>query len=217
VISPDGQRVAWTENVLDHNQISVTPFDGGLTSQVCGECDYPRAWSSDGQFLIYGTVPDAFLVLLNVAARQATPYLKINISQSTISPDVKFIAFTARRSGRDFTIYVAPFSPSRPPEQSEWVEILQSPEVNRGAGWSPDGNLLYFSSERDAYACLWALRLDPVTKHPRGKLFAVEHFHAPSQRLTAPSRRYPVAIARDKLAISLEDRSGGIWMLSLKD
>jgi hypothetical protein len=134
-----------------------------------------------------------------------------------MSPDGKWIAFTARRSARENTTYVAPFSPSGPPAQSEWVEILRSPEVNPGAGWSPDGNLLYFSSERDGYACLWALRLDPVTKQPRGKLFAVQHFHMPSQRMTAPSGRYAVAVARDKIAVSLEERSGGIWMLSLKD
>jgi hypothetical protein len=61
------------------------------------------------------------------------------------------------------------------------------------------------------------LRLDPVTKKPHGNLFAVQHFHTPSQSMTAPSPRYPVAIGRDKIVVSLEERSGGIWMLSLKD
>jgi eukaryotic-like serine/threonine-protein kinase len=158
-----------------------------------------------------------FLDLLNVASGKATTYFKLNIRQSSMSPDGKWIAFAARRGAHDFTIYAAPFSPIRSPAQSEWVEILRSPEVTSGAGWSPDGNLLYFSSERDGYACLWALRLDPVTKQPRGKLFAVQHFHTPAQNMTAPSRRYPVAIARDKIAVSLEERSGGIWMLNLKD
>jgi len=35
--------------------------------------------------------------------------------------------------------------------------------------------------------------------------------------MTAPSRQYAVAVALDKIAVSLEERSGGIWMLSLKD
>jgi serine/threonine protein kinase/Tol biopolymer transport system component len=217
VISPDGQRVAWTENVIQNHQISVTPFDGGPATQLCSECDNPRAWSPDGQFLIYATVPDTFLGLLNVVTGKATPYVKVYVSRSAMSPDGKWIAFTARRSGRDYTIFVAPFSPSAPPAQSEWVEILRSPEVNPGPGWSQDGNLLYFSSERDGYACLWALRLDPMTKQPRGKLFAVQHFHTPAQRMTAPSRGYPVAVSGDKMTVSLEERSGGIWMLSLKD
>jgi Tol biopolymer transport system component/predicted Ser/Thr protein kinase len=217
VISPDGQRVAWTENVIEHNEIFVTPFDGGLQKQICGQCEIPRAWSSDGQFLVYRTVPDPFLGLLNVATGKATSYLRVFVSHASMSWDGKWIAFTERRSARDYTTYVAPFSPTRPPAQSEWVEIMRSPEVNPGAGWSPDGNLLYFSSDRDGYACLWALRLDSRTKQPRGKLFAVQHFHTPSERMTAPSRQYAVAVARDKIAVSLEERSGGIWMLSLKD
>ena len=220
VVSPDGQRVAWTENVRQNNQIFITPFEGGLQKQICSECDYPRAWSVDGKYLTYWSDTGSSLGLLDIATGRATPYLKstqFHFGQSSISWDGKWIAFSAQRSVRDFTIYVAPFSPSRPPPESEWVEITRSPEVNPGAGWSPDGNLLYFSSERDGYACLWALRLDPVTKHPRGQLFAVQHFHTPSQKMIAPSRRFPVAVARDKIAVSLEERAGGIWMLSLKD
>lgn len=32
--------------------------------------------------------------------------------------------------------------------------------------WSPDASLLYFWSDRDGSACLWAQRLDSITKRP---------------------------------------------------
>ena len=124
--------------------------------------------------------------------------------------------FAAHRDTRDFTIYVAPFSASHPPASAQWMEIVHSPETDPSAGWSPDGKLLYFSSERDGYTCLWAQKLDQFTKHPRGPLFAVRHFHAPSQTMAAPSFRYGPALAEDKIIVSLEERAGGIWMLQLQ-
>lgn len=219
VISPDGNLVAWTENIVGHNQIFVTPFDGGMTNQVCAECGNPTGWSADNRYLIYRTSPIKFVGLLDVSTRNKTEYLKsptLGIGESSISPDGKWITFTAHRGTRDFTVYTAPFSVSQPPAPSQWVEIVRSPETDPKAGWSPDGNLLYFSSERDGYTCLWAQRLDQSTKHPRGPLFAVRHFHAPSQTMAAPSFWYAPALAQDKIIVSLEERAGGIWMLQLQ-
>ena len=41
----------------------------------------------------------------------------------------------------------------------------------------PDGNLLYFFSERDGFPCIWAQRVEPLTKHPLGDMFPVYHLH----------------------------------------
>jgi Tol biopolymer transport system component len=49
---------------------------------------------------------------------------------------------------------------------------------------SPDGNTMYFTSNRDGFICVWALRLDPKTKRPLGAPFAIQHFHG-SQRVHA--------------------------------
>ena len=77
--------------------------------------------------------------------------------------------------------------------------------------------MLYFSSEQDGYACIWAERLEPRTKHPLGEPFAVQHFHSPSLKMAAPSFWDPVALASDKIILSLTSRSGEIWMLKLED
>ena len=158
--------------------------------------------------------------LLEVPTGKRIEYLKsadLQFAESSISQDGKWTVFAAHRSTRDFTIYVARFSPERPPPAAEWVEILRSPETDPNARWSPDGNLLYFSSDRDGYNCLWAQRLEHSTKRPQGELFAVQHFHVPSQVLMAPSFWFPIALGPDKVVISLNERSGGIWMLNLPD
>ena len=220
VISPDGKLVAWTENIIEHNQIFVTPFEGGLAKQVCAECGSPTSPSADGRYLTYRTAPMSFVGLLDVSTGNKAEYLKsptLAFAENSISPDGKWIVFAAHRDTRDFTIYAAPFSVSQPPAPSQWVEIVRAPETGPNATWSPDGNLLYFSSDRDGYMCLWAQRLDASTKHPRGPMFAVRHFHAPSQTMLAPSFHYAPALAEDKVIVSLKERAGGIWMLQLPD
>jgi Tol biopolymer transport system component len=142
---------------------------------------------------------------------------QLGLRVRSISDDGKWIAFLAFRNDRDFSMFVAPFSPDRPPPQSEWIAIPHSPKAHPNPRWSPDGNLLYFSSEQDGYACIWAERLDPATKRPRGEPFAVQHFHAASLRMLAPSFIEPVALAADKIVLSLKSSSGGIWMLKLQD
>ncbi len=47
------------------------------------------------------------------------------------------------------------------------------------------GTRVYFTSTRDGYLCIWAQRLDPVTKHPLGPPFAYEHFHDSAGRAGA--------------------------------
>ncbi len=222
VISPDGQLVAWRESSFTDQHIFVTPFNGGLATQVCADCGAPTGWSPDGRYLVYQPTLSRhlFVGLLEVATGKKIEYLKspdLQLADGSISSDGKWIVFGVKRALRDSAIYVAPFSPERIPRPAEWVDVIRSLETGPNARWSPDGNLLYFSSERDGYNCLWAQRLEHSTKHPQGDLFAIQHFHAPSQVLVAPAFGFPIALGPDKVVISLNERSGGIWMLNLQN
>jgi eukaryotic-like serine/threonine-protein kinase len=219
-ISADGRLVAWRSalNRPQDREDFVTPFDGGLARRLCTACGFVRAWSPDGRFLLYDQLsPRMSIGLMEFESGKTSTYLQSPASDlhaRSISNDGKWMAFTAQRSALDFTVYVAPFAPEQPPPQAEWVPVISSPEVHPDPRWSPDDNLLYFSSERDGYNCIWALHLNRGTKHPEGKIFAVQHFHTPSLSLAAPSFRHPaIALARDTLVVSLSERSGGIWML----
>ena len=53
VISPDGQLVTWRKSIFNDPHIFVTPFNGGLPTDVCADCGVPTAWSLDGRFLVY--------------------------------------------------------------------------------------------------------------------------------------------------------------------
>lgn len=77
---------------------------------------------------------------------------------------------------------------------------------------SPDGNLLYFVSDRDGFRCIWAQRR-AQTKRPIDRPFAVYHFHQTSRRLSHNVGRIGVAVARDKIVLALEELRGNVWML----
>lgn len=220
MISFDGIQVAWKDQDIAKRAIFVTPFRGGVAKKICDDCGGVGAWSPDGRFLIYRRLsPRAPLTLLETATGSRLEYLKSaerDLVASSFSNDGKWLAFMAHRNTREFAVHLAPFSPERPPPESDWVKVLESPQADPNPRWSPDGGLLYFSSERDGYSCIWAQRLDPATKRARGEPFAVRHFHLPSLPMVAPSFWYPIALARDKVVVSLEERSGGIWMLNLR-
>src|SRR5579884_106864 len=207
--TPDGQFVAWKKDDINMRDIFETPLEGGSARAVCADCGTPGTWSPDSRFLAYttGRTPHNAVGLLDISNGSHSEYLKapdLDLRPTSISQDGRWMAFAAFRSARDFHIEVAPFTPRMPPARSQWIEIPQPAGAHPNAHWSADGGLLYFSSEQDGYNCLWA---EPVSRRDgfkRGTPFAVRHFHSPSLVMIAPSFWYPIALARDRVAVSLE-------------
>jgi hypothetical protein len=114
-------------------------------------------------------------------------------------------------------IYIAPFDPERraPIPFSEWIAITNGSAWDDKPRWAPDGNSLYFISERDGFRCFWRQPLDPVTRRPAGPAVAVVHFH--QARLSLRNVELgPLAyqVGPDKLVFSLGEITGNIWMLN---
>jgi dipeptidyl aminopeptidase/acylaminoacyl peptidase len=112
-------------------------------------------------------------------------------------------------------VFVAPFGEKESVRQKEWIPVTGDGANDRNPRWSPDGNLLYFLSERDGFRCVWAQRLDPRTKRPRGEPFGVQHFHY--ARLSLMHETDPagvdLSVAGDRLVLSVFERTGNVWML----
>jgi WD40-like Beta Propeller Repeat len=74
-------------------------------------------------------------------------------------------------------ILIAPVGNGSPAGRAEWIAVTDGKHGDDKPQFSADGNTVYFTSTRDEYLCIWAQRLDPITKHPLGSPFAYEHFH----------------------------------------
>jgi hypothetical protein len=194
----------------------VMAAGGAEVERPCGDCNVPNSWSHDRKWIVYEVVGARAVVLLDPGSGQKTEILKhpnFGLARGRFSPDDRWISFHSitpptRR------IFVAPFHGAAEIPEREWIPITDGQAMDRYADWSPDGNLLYFLSEREGFRCLWAQRLDPVTKRPVGAAFPVQHFHTARRSLATIGDPVTmgVSVAADKIVFSMVERTGNIWM-----
>jgi dipeptidyl aminopeptidase/acylaminoacyl peptidase len=134
--------------------------------------------------------------------------------------DDKWMSFLMQ-TGADqehYRIYVTPVKNLVPAGPERWIQLTSGEYHDDKQQFSPDGNTIYFTSNRDGFTCMWALRLDPKTKRPLGDPFAIQHFHGP-QRIYAgisESNHMEVNVARDKIVTDLDEFHSDIWMMQLE-
>ena len=105
----------------------------------------------------------------------------------------------------------------QPVTSDEWIAVTDEDTFHDKPLWSPDGRLLYFTSDQDGYRCIWAQRLDPNTKRPVGSPFAVYHSHSARRSLlNADILKLELAVAPGKLVFQLGEITGNIWMATLR-
>jgi len=224
VITADGSRVAYVD-AERHWAIFVVPSSGGEPEKVCGDCGdsfvFVQDWSRDKTRILYlaGSPTEVFVLHLpsgrKTRALQRSPH---SLWQARFSPDDRWISVLAPLEAQGHTrLWVVPFRDGSVPDADQWVAITSGDAWDDKPRWSPDGNLMYFTSLRDGFHCLWAQRLRPDTKEPMGPAFHVQHFH--SARLSMSNAGFvglETAAARDKLFINLGELSGNIWTTRLQ-
>jgi hypothetical protein len=119
----------------------------------------------------------------------------------------------------DERIFVVPVRNGvAPHDPAEWMAITNGPGLENKPRWAADGNLLYFTSDRDEFNCIWAQHLDAGTKRPSGAPFPLLHFHGAIRsyaKLGSPKLDF--SVARDKVVFHLNEIRGNIWMTHLSD
>jgi Tol biopolymer transport system component/DNA-binding winged helix-turn-helix (wHTH) protein len=217
-ISSDG---AWVTYFTRAGDIQVTATNGGLTKTVCEGCGGAWDWGPDNQSLIFnsGSIRggQADLYLLHLSSGEKTLLVKhpaSGIMQGKFSPDFHWITFVLAPQG--CRVFIAPFRGESAIQEKEWFALSDGSSWDDKPRWSPDGNLLYFTSDRDGFVCLWAQRLDAVTKRPSGAPFAVYHLHQ-ARRSMANVGYGPleISVARDKIVFNMVELTGNIWMTKL--
>ena len=193
---------------------------GGEATKICDDCG---TWniSHDATNLLYWystAKPVVSIGLFHLPTGQKVELIRhrsYSLYQPQFSPDDRFIAFLAQTGQGRSRIYVTRFRGMERVDPSEWIPITAGDLSDDKPRWSPDGNLMYFTSNRDGFMCIWAQRLEPDTKHPVGAAFEVHHFHT-SRRSLANVGLGPleISVARNALVFNLGEVTGNIWRVS---
>jgi eukaryotic-like serine/threonine-protein kinase len=112
------------------------------------------------------------------------PDKQSKISGARFSPDGKWVAFVLSETGAHRSrVFIIPFDSKRVAPFAEWAAVSEYSHFAAEAAWAPEANLIYFTSERDGFRCIWARRLNAITRTPRDESFPVRHFHSARQSL----------------------------------
>lgn len=187
---------------------------GAYPNKICDDCGIPQDFSPDNKLLLYA--PGSFRTInsLDISSGGKTVLLRHpsrSLFGARFSPDGAWIAFYTVNPV--LQVWIAPFRSGKETPVPEWVEITTGVQPDVSPGWSADGKLLYYLSDRDGFRCVWTQRV--AAGRPSGEAFAVAHFHnARRKPRTASASVVDLAVARDKIVVALVEQTGNIWMAS---
>ena len=229
-ISVDGRIVSFaTSSEVEHIggswDVKAVPVGGGIASRLCVDCGYLADLSDSGQTIItFGRsaateaagTQDSGTTLTNVASARSRVLDRSNLGDPRFSPNEEWVSFQKSESDlRGRRLFVAPIPKQGELDRNRLIPITAGSEDGYLSAWSPDGGMLYFLSDRDGFRCLYVQRLDPNMKEPRGEADEVYHSHGARVSLGAiePFAEIGLSVAEDKIALSMAELTGEIWLM----
>jgi hypothetical protein len=207
--------------------IDVMRRTGRVRRRVCADCGAPEEWAADGRGIFYHT-GDALarIGVVDIATGNSHDWIQ-HPDFSVLGPRLSvapgrdpWVVFFAENTPRTRQIFAVPASSrnvSPPPDK--WIPITDGTSWDSSPVWSPDGNTIYFVSQRDGHRCIYAQAVDPQTRRPLGAPHAVRHFHSYAQSLASVNLARAsenLRVASDGIYLIPDDLSANIWSLQLK-
>jgi Tol biopolymer transport system component len=215
-ISPDGSKIGYSPlpGTKPAGLFLVDPA-GGQSTELLGAQERATIfdWTPDGERLLFWHGTPIRFSVADPRTRQQQVLIShptLNIHTLALSPDSKWAAFILTDRGR--SLMVAPVRDGKAADEGEWVTVGRPPAQHARPWWSPDGNLLYFVSDRDRYECIWAQRLNPTTRRAAGDPIPVFHLHETRRSTLAGAAPFGPAVGRDHLVFGLLDQTANVWI-----
>jgi Tol biopolymer transport system component/C-terminal processing protease CtpA/Prc len=235
LFSPDGKSLAFVSTTTGNGDIYVVNLETGAVRQLTFDDANDRldAWSTDGRTIYYSTsghnVGPGISDIYQISATGGTPMPAIsekyqNIFYAAPGPDSHAIAFCA--NGMAATQWWR-HGHSHDDECEIWITDGQSHfhrltdfgAKNIWPSFSPDGQALYFMSDRDGAENIWSLKIPGATVTATPATQPVdddETWITPPTRVTSfhDGRVLWPTLCRDGRTMVFE-RNLGIWKLDL--
>ncbi len=223
VVSDDGSTVAYlvfeSLDMGSNAWVELRNMTEEVSRKILDQAEWPSDFSSDGRLLVLnGLITERVTArVVNIAAGETVATLAHpdhNLYQAHLSPDDRWIVFHVLPTPEKTQVSIAPFREGTHNDPDQWIPVTDGQALDDKPRWSPNGNLIYMTSDRDGFTCLWAQPLDPETKHPNGPAIAIKHFHQFQNSLGAVQvNMREIGLARDKIVMPLAELSGNIWLM----
>jgi Tol biopolymer transport system component len=209
--SPDGMRIAFRSSRNDNDGVFVMNSDGSNVVQLT-DAGFNPAWSPDGRELALAddnvwdyegrnTCPSAsHLWAVNVATRQRRVITEHDAVQPNWSPSGERLAFWGEQKGGHRDIWTVAASGGAP------TPVTDDEFIDWNPVWSPDGEYLYFLSNRGGEMNLWRVAIDEGTGRLRS---------APEPATLPSNNCQYISFARDgrTLVYGQTTRSENLWQI----
>ncbi|HUR81632.1 MAG TPA: protein kinase [Thermoanaerobaculia bacterium] len=185
--SPDGAQIAFRSN-RDGGGIFVMGVTGESVRRLTEGDGYSPSWSPDGKRIVFSTAAVDFrphvrggnggLRIVDVATGAARVIVEAgkggpdfgrdsDAAQPSWSPHGKRIAFwgVSTLAGQRDLWTIDPYA--KEPKRTV-VRVTSDLSTHWSPVWSPDGQYLYFGSDRDGTLNLWRIPMDEDTGTPAG-------------------------------------------------
>jgi eukaryotic-like serine/threonine-protein kinase len=215
VISPDGARIAYTEDssasLAKPRTGYVIETAGGVPRKICDACSL-HGFLSDNRRVL-ADVDDGHAIRL-IDTRDGTVRDLVTVNDGSVldrphaSPDDRWLAYRRnRRSAGKTHIVRLPFD--RVANADETPAIDEPTTTGRPLGWSLDSRVLYLLLDTDGFRCVWGQPVD-ASGRPTGKPTAVRHFHTTEGMSTSMGN----AVNADGFVYEANDMTANIWRMS---
>jgi len=213
VIAPDGSNVAIGRLEGRRTHIHILTLEGGVEKRLVEE-GAVMSWSSDSTKVVYleGRPPRHFAIDVNSGESwEVASHPELPLYTGKYAPDDRWFSFRLGLTSFRDPVFIAPLRNGVAAGQDEWIQATEASDLVGRNWWSPDGSLVYFLSLRDGNDCLWARRLDPVTKKPLGDLLDVWHLHGPRRVMNTGTVGF--GLSRDKWYFTMHEQIRNvIWL-----
>ena len=211
LLSPDGSTVAFARMPYGNAELFVSPFEGGPERKLMDGVATIVSWSADSTRILYATKGLATWNTINVSTGEIARLLDNSgnhIHSPELSPDGNWLLVkTLEGSETGAGGFITPIRNGEVSPTSDWIKVVESRSGNEG-WWSPDGNLVYFHVSHEGSQCLWASRLNPITKQPVGEAFDVFHIHEDRRTVGWAV----VGLSSDHLYLIVRETKANIWL-----
>jgi Tol biopolymer transport system component len=224
-ISPDGSHLVFEQPENGVFSAYIMSAVGGSPLKLCDTCE-PRGFSSDGSRILmqkYNSPRELdHIVMVDLVSKAQQPFLKDThrLYHAFFSWDDQWVVFKRWIDAKHSQLLIAPVRNGVAARNEEWIVVTDGSHADDKPQFAPDNKLLYFTSDRDGFLCIWGVRLNPATKRPEGAPFAIHHFHNvmgwySGSYIPDHASRTGLSVARDKIVTNLAEPKGDIWLAQL--